>query len=260
MKIFKKKKAIISILFIMAFIFLSAVFTQNIIVMLQPYTNRLQETIVSYKTKDFITYETEHYLIKYENGTEEYIDLVEKASEKYFDEVCSNFNYSPKGKILLIVYADPDKLMSNVYLSNSKPPMGVYYASTIQILSPDLWISDEENIEEIFMKKGPIVHELTHYVVDDIANGNYPLWFTEGIALYQEYKINQYEWGTKLDQDKRYSIEQLEQFKDLDIVLAYRSSFEIIEKIVEQKDFEYINNMLEYLGTGNSFNNIELTY
>ena len=48
------------------------------------------------------------------------------------------------------------------------------------------------------MLTNSFVHELTHLVVDDLAGGNFPVWFTEGSALYMEYMLLGYEWGRDL--------------------------------------------------------------
>lgn len=217
-----------------------------------PILRKGQHELILYKTKDYKVRETKHFLIKYDSEDDEMIDLVAKASEKYYMEVCNMFGYYPKNKTIVIVYDNPEKLMENASLGQGKPPMGVYFASTIQILSPRIWIPEDENIEDIFMNEGPMVHEFTHLLVDDLAKGNYPLWFTEGVALYQEYIQTGYVWGENLSfEENPYTIKQLtKNFHQLDQMLAYKRSFEIVKEMAQTKGFDHLRQILKDLGEG----------
>ncbi|TCO77939.1 peptidase MA family metallohydrolase [Marinisporobacter balticus] len=242
-------------LLIIVFIMLTGVtYYRTLKVHAYPLLAKMQHEWILYKTKDYPVKETEHFRIRYDIEDKEIIDLVAKASEQYYIEVCKMFDYYPKNKTTVIVYNNPDKLMENASLKQEKPPMGVYFASTIQILSPRLWITENEHIEDIFMNEGPMVHEFTHVLVDDLANGNYPLWLTEGIALYQEYMQTGYVWGEELSfEGNPYTVKELtKSFHELDQMLAYKRSFEIVKEMVETQGFDYINGLLSDLGEGKS--------
>ncbi|QXM06975.1 hypothetical protein [Crassaminicella indica] len=244
------------ILFVLVLIMMTGIFNYEILkVHAYPFFRELQHELILYKTKNYKVKETEHFIIRYCMEDEEMIDLIAKASEKHYMEVCDRFNYYPKNKTTVIVYDNPDDLMKNASLKQGKPPMGVYFASTIQILSPRLWIPETEKIEDVFMNEGPMVHEFTHLLVDDLAKGNYPLWFTEGVALYQEYLETGYIWGENLAYEgKPYTIEELtNDFDEIDVMLAYKRSFELIKERAERKGFDDINRLLEDLGDGKRF-------
>ncbi|WP_129596305.1 hypothetical protein [Anaerophilus nitritogenes] len=217
-----------------------------------PTLKKVQHELILFKTRDYQVRETDHFIIRYDFDDDAVIDLVAKASEEYYHQVCDTFSYYPKEKTVVIVYEDPEKLIKNASLKKGEPPMGVYLASTIQILSPNVWVPKDQDIEHVFMNEGPMVHEFTHLIVDDIAKGNYPLWFTEGMALYQEYIQTGYSWGEGLSFDeKEYTMEQLKyDFENLDQMLAYRMSFEVVKEMVQENGFEKLNHILYELGKG----------
>ncbi|QZY55145.1 peptidase MA family metallohydrolase [Crassaminicella profunda] len=256
MKRVLNKKMNSFIFFVLAFVIMIGIFNYKVLkVHGYPLFRKMQHELILYRTKDYNIRETEHFIIRYPMEDKEIIDLVAEASEEHYKEVCDSFDYYPENKTTVIVYDDPDELMKNASLKQGKPPMGVYFASTIQILSPRLWIPENEKIEDVFMNEGPMVHEFTHLLVDDLTKGNYPLWFTEGVALYQEYLQTGYSWGEALSYEgKPYTVEELtDDFNQLDVMLAYKRSFEIVKEMVERKGFDEINQLLKDLGYGNGF-------
>lgn len=234
-------------------IFFTAFHGRELKTFFYPHLRELQYQWILYKTRGYEKLETKNFVIRYDQEDQEVIDLVAEASERHYDEMIEMFNYRPKRKTVVILYNDPAALMANSNLGKGKPPMGVYYASTVQVLSPRQWVGEHEDMREVFLNEGPMVHEFTHLLVDDMAKGNYPLWFTEGMALYQEYVQTGYEWGKDLryPEDKPYSLQQLtEDFGSLDEMLAYKRSFEIVRDIVESHGFEGMKQVLEGLGQG----------
>jgi len=205
--------------------------------------------------KDYKEFETENFIIRYKSNDMETVNLVARASEEYYDEICKQYGYYPEDKTVIVLYDNSEELLKNANLAKSKPPMGVYYASTIQILSPKVWCPPNEDMEYLFMNEGPMVHEFTHLVIDDITKGNYPLWFTEGLALYSEYIYTEYEWGKEIDEEKIYSIDELSNdFNDLDQYLAYTQSFRIVKHMVDTYGFEKVKKILDKLEGGYAFN------
>lgn len=244
------------LLSLMVFMFLmGTVNMEEIKVRVYPLLRGLQHELIIFKTRNFNMKETEHFMIRYENEDKEIIDLISKAVEDKYDEVNKVFNYNPQEKVMVIVYDDPQKLIKNSNLNQSKPPMGVYYTSTIQIINPKYWIEENQDMEYLFLNEGPMVHEYTHYLVDDLTRGNYPLWFTEGLALYQEYLQTGYQWGKDLDYPADpYTVKELtENFNQLDEMLAYKRSFELVKALVEDKGVESLNKLLKKLKDGISF-------
>lgn len=219
------------------------------------FRNIPKKTVLA-NIKDYNKVETEHFIIKYKTDDLEVLKLVEKASEEYYDEICRQFDYYPEDKTVVVLYDNSEDLLKNANLGKSKPPMGVYYASTIQILSPRLWCPADKDMESLFINEGPMVHEFTHRIIDDITKGNYPLWFTEGLALYSEYIYTGYEWGKEVEEEKIYSFKELNhEFNKLDQYLAYTQSFRVVKHIVDTYGFESIKEIIKKLEDGYTFNN-----
>lgn len=205
--------------------------------------------------EDYKEFETANFIIKHRANDAEVLRLVAQASEEYYDEICEKYDYYPEDKTVVILYDDSQELMENTNLGKSKPPMGVYYASTIQILSPRVWCPPGADMEYLFLNEGPMVHEFTHLVIDDITKGNYPLWFTEGLALYSEYITTKYEWGNEIAEEKIYTIHELSSnFHGLDQYLAYTQSFRVVRYMVDTYGFESIKEILRELESGYDFN------
>ena len=204
--------------------------------------------------KEYNTLESDIYIIRYENDEDK--DIARKTGDlmdKYYDIVCDTFDYYPEDKIDIIIYNDGDALLKNVKLKKDNPPLGVYYSGVISILSPEIWINQGEDFENIYETKGPVVHEFTHLIVDDKTKGNYPMWLTEGIALYTEYKTTGFEWGKDLSEDENITIEELNgDFNKITPYLSYRKSFEVVKKISETWGFDKVKLLLDTLGEGNS--------
>ncbi len=203
---------------------------------------------------EYHVFETNRYIIRYENEEDKEIaELTSRILDKHYDKVCSMFNYYPEDKVNIIIYDDSDFLIKNTKLQKGKPPLGVYYSGIISILSPEIWIDDRENLAEIYEENGPVVHEFTHLIVDDITKGNYPMWLTEGIALYTEYETTGFEWGKNLKNADKLTIEDLNNnFEELNPNLSYRRSFEIVYNLSEDRGFDKIRLLLDTLGEGNS--------
>lgn len=203
------------------------------------------------KVQEYNEINTKNFIIRYNNDEDiDTVNLVASTSEKHYDFLCTLYKYKPSNKPIIILYNDPDKLISNANLAESKPPMGVYYSSIISILTPQQWVPDGQDIADVFTKQGPIVHEVTHLLIDDITRGNCPLWITEGLALYSEYITEEYEWGSSVDISNIYTISELNNFKELDAYLAYTESFRKVRFMVEKYDFNTVNDILAGLGEG----------
>lgn len=199
-----------------------------------PLVRYVAQAKVDFETRHMAVHETEHFRIKYTQADADTVDMIAEAAEAAYTPVTHEFNYAPQGKTLILVQPNKNELRQAFGWSGNESAMGVYWGGAIQLLSPHVWLSGGDSVQE-FIHSGPMVHEYTHLVFDYLTNGNYPRWFTEGLAQYVEYRVNDYEWQTKTNtlEGKLYTMADLE--GDFDQLpnqsLAYRQSLAAVRYI-----------------------------
>lgn len=210
---------------------------------------------IKWNTADFEQYETQHFQIKYLPVDRKYVNVIGETAEDAYKKAELIFAHTPDSKTTIIIYPDTSSLAKSFGWEKDEKAMGVYWGGTIRILSPHEWIEEKENWQSTFISKGPIYHEYSHLIVDDISKGNYSRWFTEGVAQYVEKKITGFEFNNPfINRDfSYYQFEVLnKEFDELDQQIAYWQSLQIIEYLVENYGEESIIEILHCLGTGKS--------
>lgn len=233
-----------------------------------PLVRQATQMKVNYETRQMAVMETEHFRIKYTIIDADMIPMIAEAAEVAYVPVTRRFSYVPPGKTLILVQPTKNELGKAFGWSGNESAMGVYWGGVIQLLSPHVWLNDGASVEE-FIHSGPLVHEFTHLVFDYITNGNYPRWFTEGLAQYSEYQVNNYEWQTTTNQldNKLYTMAELDHdFDNLpDQSLAYRESLAAVRYIDEVYGEGKLQDIIQGLKMGQSMEqvlqkNISLDY
>lgn len=226
------------------------------VIMYPMYREVLKEGLIG-NSRDFNIVDTRDFIIYYKNPSQKYMDMIEKNATQSLRSILSDFDYVPKDKIYLIVYPEYNEMADKIGLGSGSTAMGVYYGGTISILDPEKWIDDCSVINEIFNREGPILHELTHYIVDYMSGGNVPVWFTEGIALYEEYRHNNIEWAADKAYTSYYGREELEKgFYELDEVKAYKQAFLIVKYICDIYGMESLKSIIKGLRSGKSIDQV----
>lgn len=246
----KRKKILIAIIFIV--FVLGILLNGSILTKAYPVYKVIGKDKIENSIKNFKTKESKHFIIRYTEPDSKYVDLIIDTAEKHYYDIAKDLGYTPNGKSTIIVYNNPNEMNKDFSLPKGENAMGIYLNGVISIESPSLWISPNQNVTEVFQYEGPVVHEFTHLIVDDIANGNYPIWFTEGIALLEEYRQDGYEWGKDLSYNgPLYTYEQLKSdFGLLNEMLAYKRAFQVTKAISDKYGMETIREMLRDLGSG----------
>ena len=149
-------------------------------------------SIISFKMRGYDSLVTPHFVILYKPENEEYISMVAKVADRTYDIVGKDFDFYPEDKVPIVVFPDRISLQSAFNWPKDENTQGVYYRGIIYIQSPGEWVQETENIDKVFFEKGPMVHEYTHLAVDILTGGNYPSWFTEGVAQYEERRVTGY--------------------------------------------------------------------
>lgn len=200
---------------------------------LYPLVRQAAQAKLGYETRQMTARETPHFVIRYSPADEASAELVAEAAEAAFGPVTEALGYTPPGKTLVVVYPDRRELNKTFGWAGDQSAMGVYWGGVIQVLSPRVWLPDGTSGE--FTRTGPMVHEFTHLVFDHLSRGNYPRWFTEGLAQYLEYKVNGYEWRTAANplSGPLYTMAELDGSFDAlpNQALAYRQSLAAVRYI-----------------------------
>ncbi|MGE5398246.1 MAG: peptidase MA family metallohydrolase [Chitinophagales bacterium] len=206
------------------------------------------------KTITLPQYETKHFVIRYYPGSINSVQLVASAAESMYIPVTTTLGTEPEGKTMIVVYPDSESLAKSFGWDRDERAMGVYWGGTIRILNPQEWINSPD-IRTTFFKEGPMVHEFTHLIIDNMTRGNYPRWFTEGVAQYMDKKINGFSF-TDPFQDRPaslYDFNNLEKnFDQLDQGIVYWQSLKAAELIVNKYGEDALFEIIDYLGQGKS--------
>lgn len=255
MKMFRmKRKGLVVLLgLILVILFISSY--RYVKVSLYPVIKHIEKNRILSNVEKYNIVDTEHFTIRYNSDDHEAAELTANISEKYYEEVCKMYGYEPKDKVNIVIYDDKKTLLKNTRLNKSTSPIGIYYSGVINVLSPKLWIDDKNDLSKIYEINGPVVHEFAHLIIDEMTNGNYPMWLTEGMALYTEYKTTGFEWSNDNLSHEEVSIEDLDtRFDEIDQSTAYRKSFEVVRSISETWGFNKLKLILDTLGKGSSIN------
>jgi hypothetical protein len=195
------------------------------------------------------------------------LDLILDEAERAYRVVTADLGYHPPEQIPLIVYANRAELRQAFGWGRNQSAVGVYWAGTIRLLSPNVWIpaKTEAQRRQAYAKLNPIAHELTHYLLDQMTSGNYPRWFTEGLAQHVEYKSTGYLWlESRSDLTQHlYTLTDLEErFEGLsNQPLAYRQSYLIIDYLVKMHGERRLAELVGRLSRGVAFRSaVEQTY
>lgn len=187
-----------------------------------------------------------HFIVRYQAPDADVVNLILETAEESRIRVTRDFGYAPTEKTLIAVYPTREALRDSFGWPASQSAVGVYWAGAIRLLSPHAWATaaSQEELALEFRSGGPLVHEYTHLVLDYLTDGNYPRWFTEGLAQWEEYRVTGYVWNdpdgdlTGRDVDALYSVHELEsEFDSLDNqALAYRQSLSLVTYLAKDDD------------------------
>lgn len=200
---------------------------------------------------------SEHFYVKFKPADYQGAELVLETAEMFYRPVTEDFGYMPGARVPLILYPSKEELNSSFGWDAKESAIGVYWGGAIRVLTPEVWIEEKDPVrfKEIFVSSGPMVHEFTHLMIDYLTGGNYPRWFTEGVAQYEENKITGFEFNDMNGSSGHYSMKDLSgNFDSLpDQYLAYREAYSAVRYIVDQHGEKAISDLIKELGGGTDF-------
>ncbi len=202
---------------------------------------------------------SEHFYVKFKPADRQSAELVLETAEMFYRPVTKDFGYVPPARVPLILYPSKEELNGIFGWDAKESAIGVYWCGSIRVLTPDVWIEEKDPVRfrETFVTSGPMVHEFTHLMIDYLTGGNYPRWFTEGVAQYEENKITGFEFSniSRSPGQVLYSMRDLSQnFDSLpDQYLAYREAYLAVKYIVDQYGENALFELIKELRAGTDF-------
>lgn len=214
------------------------------------------------RSEGFRQFSTENFNILYKPESRKDLPVVAEAAEKAYEIVGLDFGYFPEKRVTVVMYPDSRSLQKAFGWPLDESNQGVYYQDIIYIQAPGAWITDRRDIDKEFFENGPMVHEYTHLVVDDLTGGNHTRWFTEGVAQYEEEKVTGYtlRQDFEIKEGDYYPLEDIfYSFDSLsDVAKAYITALDMTKTLAGDKGTEAIKQIMADLKSGESANDIFL--
>ncbi|MDD2554018.1 MAG: peptidase MA family metallohydrolase [Desulfotomaculaceae bacterium] len=209
---------------------------------------------------------SEHFYVKFRPEDRADAELVLETAEYFYRPVTEDFGYTPRARVPIVLHSSKAELNRSFGWEAKESAIGVYYAGVIKVLAPQSWIYEDgpDSIKETFISSGPIAHEFTHLMIDYLTGGNYPRWFTEGMAQYEEYKLTGFTFNDPAGavNHSAYSMEDIaENFDGLpNQSLAYKEAFAAIRYIANVYGEKTLHDLIKSLGNGMEFENAMQKY
>lgn len=214
---------------------------------------------IGLQTRGWESMKGSHFEIRYQPEDVDMASIVLNTAEEAVEPVNARLGYAPQGRMLVLVYPTREALGKSFGWAADQSAMGVYWAGTIRVLSPAAWIESgpQYQVAQEFRTTGPMVHEYTHLVVDYISRGNYPRWFTEGVAQYIERDFTGFMLSDQVigSEEEWFSLNELDRNFDTPLgqPKAYRQSLAMIDYLGQEYGEDAFVRILHRLGQGVSF-------
>lgn len=223
------------------------------------YLNYKENSFKYFNKKNYNIYESKNIILYYSDKSNMYIKDISSCAEKNLYILQESFNYTQINKVNIIVCSSVEEMNRHIEGVGCNV-MGIYSKGIIYILDPSLWI--EENYSEYTLnKEGPILHELTHYIIDKLTGGNINVYLTEGLALYEEYFVNDVIWIDDIKYNSFYTPSSLKNsFYILNENKAYKQSFVIVKYIIDNYSINILSSMLGELKKGKALEDVITKY
>lgn len=190
--------------------------------------------------KDYAFVQTAYARCYYTEADADYAESVCGAIDFFYPMLAKDFGVKSE-PVTVILYPSGEEMERKMNVKSA--PQGAYAAGVVAMLSPSLFT--EENDFLPYLKNGPIIHELTHYIMAETFM-EAEQWLCEGVALYFENKYTGYEWRPDLSEAcKVITAENLRDFRNQDTALAYRRAFELTYAFVEANSEKILVDLLK---------------
>lgn len=200
---------------------------------------------------------TRHFRLYYQPDERAQATLTLDALNRALPGEEANLQEIPPGRLTVVLYPTQAAMNRAVGVNPTANNIGYDYNGVIDILSPSVWIGHPASARSRFLTSGPAPHELGHALLNLKAQGNYPDWFNEGVAQYEDWRSTGYLWLTHSNslKGRLYSMDQLTQnFYGLsNQSLAYREGLSLVQYLEHAQGQRGFHRFLDDLQAGQSF-------
>lgn len=206
------------------------------------------------KTKQ--QYTDEHFIIRYRRDENLEGSRLREYLREAYQDVSEEFGYYPKYKIPVVLY-DRTEYLS---LMSSVPHWSAaFFDGKIRLpvyAGPSSGVKNEHEIKKL------IYHELTHAFILDLSRVKCPLWLNEGLAQYEENKVQPVNLKPLSDAVQAKTLIGLDEIVSYEapasLILSkaqlfYVESFSLVSYLIEKSRFYHLKKLLIALGEGQSF-------
>ena len=216
--------------------------------------------------KKFIIHETEHFIIRYEEGADEVLLLYAKeVLEKSYRVLGEILEYYPQDKILIEIYPEREPFskvspltMQDILTSGT---VALCKYNRIMMISPGSLVRGYNWMDTLS-------HEFVHYLLTKKSRNRLPLWTHEGIAKMLETRWrNEPKYMSPIMETilsgalkNSYRVELKDMMPSLaklktaeDVQLAYAEVSTMMEYLASQKGIKIFSQLLDDLSRGKTF-------
>lgn len=193
--------------------------------------------------------ELPHFNLRYEKSLALDLTITNEALEKAYFDIGRDLSYFPSSKTIVFLYSE------NNFRTIFKLPSAVraFYDGNIRMPFPEGGLAKEELYHYIY-------HEYAHAAISAITKNSCPIWFSEGIATWEELKNREGDSVIRgilstLAAQQEFSINSLNEAfekdpKESDMRLYYTLSYTVVHYIVDNWGLGGLRSILKRLADG----------
>ncbi len=121
---------------------------------------------------------------------------VAEYAARAYETVSGELGYASPRELTVLLF--PSFADLEAFLPGIGPgrTIGVTWDGVVGVVSPASWggMFGEEKGMDAFYRFNPLYHEITHFVLEESLPGGWPVWFSEGLAQLEEYRVTGYVW------------------------------------------------------------------
>lgn len=140
--------------------------------------------------------DSRHFTVYYPKGQATEAHVVLASLEKALPMEEKNLDVRVSKPLTVVMYGSAAAMNQAVGEPSQADNIGYEYRGVIDVLSPGVWLGSDAQALHAFLQQGPTDHELGHALLALKADMNYPAWFNEGVAQYEDFRATGYQWIT----------------------------------------------------------------